>query len=64
MRINTISLLDLMTRHGMTQAGLADKSGVSRQTINSTLSKGSCSVQTIGKIADAMGVSLAELIKE
>jgi DNA-binding XRE family transcriptional regulator len=48
----------------MTQGKLADVAGVSRATINTALLKGSCSTQTAGKIAKALGVDPADIIEK
>ena len=47
----------------MNQEQLAQAAGVSRATVNASLLKGSCSTQTTGKIAKALGVDPAELIE-
>lgn len=64
MRINPKAIKRMMGAHLLTQEGLAQVAGVSRGTINSTLLKGSCSVQTAGKIARALNVDPAELIEQ
>ena len=64
MKINPKTINRMMGAHLMTQEGLAHAAGVSRTTINSTLLKGSCSVQTVVKIARAFDVDPAELIEQ
>lgn len=47
----------------MTQVSLAKAAGVSRVTVNSALLKGSCSPETAGKIAEALGVDPVDIIE-
>lgn len=63
MKINTLRIKQHMYANLMTQQQLAKAAGVSRATINCTLLKGSCSIQTAGKIAKAMGVRPSEIIE-
>ena len=56
-------VMSLMGANLMTQKSLAEISGVSRATINNALLKGSCSTQTVGKIAKALGVDPADIIE-
>lgn len=53
----------LMGSNLMTQKNLAEKAGVCRMTICSTLIRDSCSTATAGKIAKALGVTPAEIIE-
>ena len=63
MNINARRIQRHMCANLMTQLQLAEAAGVSRATINCTLLKGSCSIQTVGKIAKALGVDPAEIIE-
>lgn len=63
MKINTRRIKQHMCANLMTQIQLAEVAGVSRATVNCTLLKGSCSIQTAGKIAKALGVDPAEIIE-
>lgn len=64
MKISTRKITELMGFNLMTQKMLAEAAGVSKQTINVTLQRGSCSVQTAGKIAKALGVDAREIVGE
>ena len=64
MKISATKIKHLMGIKLMTQTQLADAAMVSRATINSTLLKGSCSIQTVSKIAKVLGVDPAEIIKK
>lgn len=63
MKISSRKIAQQMSSKLLTQAQLATAAGVSRATINATLLKGSCSIQTVGKIARALGVDPAEIIE-
>ena len=63
MKINTRRIKQRMCANLMTQFQLAEVAGVSRATISCALLKGSCSIQTAGKIAKALGVDPAEIIE-
>lgn len=63
MKISSRKIIALMGSALMTQEKLAKAAGVSRATVNTTLLKGSCSTQTAGKIAKALGVDPAEIIE-
>lgn len=63
MKISARKLTALMGAALMTQKDLAQKAGVSRATINGTVQKGSCSIQTADKIAKALGVDPAKIVE-
>ena len=63
MKISKRRITALMSANLMTQVKLAEVAGVSRGTINTALLKGSCSIQTVGKIAKALSVDPAEIIE-
>ena len=64
MRIDRVKLIAEMARQDMTVKTLVEKSGVSRMTITSVRSGTSCSDQTAGKLAKALGVDVREIMKE
>lgn len=63
MRINRIKLVTELTRQDMTQARLAELSGVSRATVNFVKNGKSCSDTTVSKIAKALNVPVQDLIQ-
>ena len=63
-RVSTSKIKYFMGSKLMTQGALAKTANVSRATINSTLSKGSCSISTVGKLAKALGVEVTDIIEE
>ena len=64
MRIDRIKLVAELARRDMTQAKLAELSGVSRTTINYIKGGKSCSDEVGAKIAGALGMSVEKLIEE
>ncbi len=48
----------------MNQTDLAIKIGANRQQVNDILSRGTCTLRTLGRIAKALSVDVAEIIKE
>ncbi len=64
MKINTLTIKMEMAKQGLTGTALAGLSGISRQNISTILGRGTCSVINAGKLAGALGMELAEIIKE
>ena len=64
MRIDRIKLVSELTRRDMTQAKLAELSGVSRATINYLKGGKSCSDEVGKKIAEALGIPVEKLIEK
>lgn len=64
MKIDSIKIKLLMAEQGINQSELAEKCGISRQNISLTLSRGSCHPVKATKLANALGVSVREIIKE
>lgn len=62
MDINNRMIEVMLAEKGMTQALLAEKSGISRQSINVILRRGTCAPKNAGKIAKGLGVSVADII--
>ncbi len=64
MELNTSKIKLLLAERGMNQVDLAARCGLSRQQISEVLSRKTCSLKTLGKIAKAVGVTAAEIVKE
>lgn len=62
-RIDRIKLTTELARRDMTQKQLAELTGVSRATINYVKNGKRCTDEIGGKIAQALGVDLKELIE-
>ena len=64
MRIDSIKIKILMADLEMNQTMLAEKCGIARQNLSAMLTRGTCSIVKVGKIAKALGVDVQEIIKE
>lgn len=64
MKLNAWKIKILLAEKEMNQADLANKCGVNRQQINEILSRESCTLKTLGKIAKALGIPVAEIVRE
>lgn len=64
MHINAHRIKMTIAERKMTQAELAKKAGVSRQSISTILARGTCALSTAGKIAEGLGIPVSELVKE
>lgn len=62
MRLNKTKLEILMAEKGMSATTLAEKSKICRQSISTIKGRGTCHPETLKKIADALNVSVAELV--
>lgn len=63
MRIDRVKLVAELTRRDMTQKDLANKTGVSRATINYIKGGKSCSDEVGHKIAAALNVKVTDIIE-
>lgn len=63
MRIDRIKLITELEKRDMTQARLAELSGVSRATVNYIKGGKRCTDEVGQKIAKALGVTTEELIE-
>ena len=64
MVINSKNIKALMNEQLMIQSELAERAGVSRVTINTALLRGSCSRNTVRRIAKALNVDVEEIIEK
>ena len=62
--IMKLIISDLCKMKGMTLQMVADKMSVSRQSLANTLSKGNPTIETLSKIADALGVAVTDLFEK
>ena len=63
MRIDRIKLVTELARKDLTQKQLAERSGVSRATINYIKCGKSCTDEVGFKIAAALGIKITELLE-
>ena len=64
MRIDRHKISTMLAEQAITQAVLADNCGVSRQTVSTVLTRGTCSAITAGKLAKGLGCNVNEITKE
>lgn len=64
MGLDTRKIKIILAQKEMNQSNLAKKCGMRPQALSEILSRGTCTLKTIGKIANAMGVSVTEIVKE
>lgn len=64
MKLDVPKIKLILAEQEMNQSDLAKKCGVSRQQINNILSRGSCTLKTMGKIVKALGMPVQEIVKE
>lgn len=62
MKVNCEEIRTRLFRRRMTQTELAEKAGLNRLTVSQVCNGKSCSLNTIVKIADALGVSLDDIV--
>lgn len=63
MRLDRIKLKTALLQSGMKQYELAEKIGLTRNTINAVCGGKSCAEDTAKKIAAGLGVKLSELVE-
>lgn len=64
MTISATKINLLKAEQRLTNSALAERSGISRQSISTILLRGTCTPITAGKLARGLGVSVADIIRE
>ena len=64
MKISKNQIQFYMAGKRMTMTSLASASGMSRQQLSVIMAKGTCTPASAGKIADGLGVTVMDIIKE
>ena len=63
--MNKTMLINLLAEKGLTQANLAEKTGLSRAGVNKMLNHGTRPrLDTLGKLARVLGVKPSELLQD
>ena len=62
MKIKVSMLYAGIAQNKITMTELAKRTGLAKQSISAIIHRGSCSPKTVGKIADALGVDVKEII--
>ncbi len=63
MRLNKTKVSLLMAKLLISQASLAAKAGISRQTMSAVMNGRNCRPELLGKISKALGVEPEEIIE-
>ena len=63
MRLNITKVRLLMAKLLISQASLAAKAGISRQTMSAVMNGRNCRPELLGKISKALGVEPEEIIE-
>mgnify|MGYP001037181174 CR=1 FL=1 len=64
MTINTQCIETILAERGLTKAAYAASCGISRQNISTIIRRGTCEPKTAGKLAEGLGVPVADIIKQ
>lgn len=63
MNINVRAAKVALVKKGMTMTALAEKAGLSARAVGAILKRGSCSIVSVGKLADALDMDVEELME-
>lgn len=61
MKLNVLRIKLFLGQRGWTQGKLAERAGISRQTLCAILARGSASPRSAVRLADALGVPLEQI---
>ena len=64
MRVDRVKLVAESAQQGIRTVELASKAGVSRATLSAMRSGKSCSVETVQRVAQALGVPVESLLED
>ena len=64
MRLNRMKLITELVNQDLSQTQLAEKAGISRVTLNGIKNGKSCSDKSALKIAEALNVSIEQLLEK
>ena len=64
MRIDRVKIKLLIAEMGITQTELGHRCGISRQSISTILTRGTCEIRTVGKLAKGLGVKPEDIVKQ
>ena len=62
MKLDSTRVRVLMAQLGITHTELAERAGITRQTLSAVMHGKSCTPRTVGKVA--AGVEVADIVKE
>lgn len=64
MTINTQRIETMLAERGLTKAAYAANCGISRQNVSTIIRRGTAETKTVGKLAQGLRVSVADIIRE
>lgn len=64
MKISNRKIKTLMAMQALTTKALAERMNTQANNLSTVLTRGTCRPETAIRIADALGVSVAEIVKE
>lgn len=64
MRIDKIKILVAMAKRGLNQTQLAEKAGMSRGNLSTIVNGKRCKIESVVRIATALGVDYSDLIEK
>jgi DNA-binding Xre family transcriptional regulator len=62
--LNILTVETILAEQGLTKTELANRCGMSRQTVSTVLKRGTCEPRTAGRLAFALGVPVEQIIEE
>lgn len=63
MEISAKKIETVMAERGLTQTALAERTGISRQSVSSIIRRGTCAPVNAGKLAAGLGVTVTDILK-
>ena len=63
MNVNARVANVILAKNEKTRTALAEKAGISRQAVSAILRRGTCSAINAGKLANALGIQVEELME-
>lgn len=64
MKISNSKIKNLMALQALTTKALAERMNTQANNLSTILTRGTCRLETAIRISDALGVTLAEIIKQ
>lgn len=62
MKLNVLAIKRLMANKQINNVELSKRSGISRQSISVILTRGSCSIINVGRLANALQVDIETIV--
>ena len=62
MKLDIFQIQKRMIAFGFTQGKLGERAGISRQSVNTILTRGTCSVLNAGRLAEALNCELEDIV--